>query len=148
MLAREPHLTARVARYVARVTEAHGEAVSQTYDVIVESANLYLSEWQAMWLFEPLRRLDHLNEAVESWATGFLSIDHGDLVRARAGLLLGEKQMIQDDELRELYGTVASVAKPDVVWAIGKALPGTSGLHKSVGRDGPVNKWVLEAAAA
>jgi hypothetical protein len=99
-----------------------------------------------MWLFEPLRVLPDLSDTLHSWVVNYLSDAKGDLVRARAALTLGEKQLIGADALREIYGTVRSAVRPEVVWAIAKALPPNDRLVRSATGESQMARWVVETA--
>lgn len=137
-----------MARYLVEVADANADEVAAVCEDAVASPNLYLSQWQAMWLFEPLRKLPMLSDPLRTWVESHLPETCGDLVRARAALVLGEKGTVAAPVLEHVYGTVGSAARPDVVWAIAVALPATDRLVRAVERETPFNKWLVEAAQA
>jgi Reverse transcriptase (RNA-dependent DNA polymerase) len=148
VLIKDPQLTHRVARYLSAIAPGEAQEVTGVFEQVISSPAIYLSEWQAMWLFEPLRRLPSLTPHVIDWVRNYLAHGRGELVRARAAVVLAEKAEIEASALAEVYGTVRNATRPEVVWAISRALPPQDKLRRAVAREDPINRWVMELACA
>jgi Reverse transcriptase (RNA-dependent DNA polymerase) len=141
-----PQLTHRVSQYLAAITEDHEAQVTFAYEQLFAYPDIYISPWQALWLFEPLRRMEPFTPAMQEWVARYLAPSFPDLVRARAGLTLAEKGVISESDLVELYGSVAP-ASADVVLALAHAAGEGSTVLRGVRRDSPINAWIIDGAA-
>ncbi|MDQ3381569.1 MAG: reverse transcriptase domain-containing protein [Actinomycetota bacterium] len=145
IVAHAPHITHRVGRYLMSVAPAAQGDVVALVDDLREDAGTYVSEWQATWLFEPLRHVDELPGPTRDWVAGYVSAA-SDFVRGCASLLLAEKSLIGADELAETYGTVRRAARADVVWAIARGVPAEHRLVRAVQDDDAFQRWIVESA--
>jgi RNA-directed DNA polymerase len=148
LLEREPQLTHRVSQYMVSVTPTHPFEIIWTYEQVINDPATYLSPWQALWLFEPLRHLEHLSESAAQWVSGYLAPNWPNPVRGRAALTLAEKRLIDETRLAELYGSVAPASAPDVVAAVAHVSAEDSSIRRGISRDSSVNHWIIDAALA
>jgi RNA-directed DNA polymerase len=108
LLSSEPQLTHHVSGYLESIAADHPDELLGMYEQLLADQGVYISPWQGLWLFEPLRRAQEMPPSIVEWVTTFLEPTHPDFIRARSALALAEKQMVAEATLAELYGSVGS----------------------------------------
>lgn len=140
-----PQLTHQVCRYLVSITPENEDLIQLLYEQIFSHREIYLSPWQALWLFEPIRKMTHLPSGGHEWIASHLASAYPDAVRGRAALTLAEKDEVTESVLAELYGSLGPSSTPDVVLAFAYVADGRSATLRAVRGDNPMNAWIIDA---
>ncbi len=147
VLKEEPSLTPIVARYLANRADDDGDIVRAAIDQVLTDDDVFVSEWQALWLLEALRSSDECTEAQIAWARQLIKQDGTRLVAARAALMLAKFDEIPPTTIVDVYGEQFEAGKPDAVAALALRIQPAKPdrVLKAVVADAPEFSFILDA---
>jgi RNA-directed DNA polymerase len=143
LLASEPQLTHRLADYLTVATSTAEEEVVSAITGAVYRSDLYLSDWQALWLLNPLMTASALPEETLGWVRTLLAPTHSGLVRGRAALTLSLYDAIDEKALGALYGELDEGSSGEVVGALAHCGDASSVIRAATAKESPINTWIL-----
>jgi hypothetical protein len=148
----EPSLTPQVALYwtalirpspigLEDLTDWDAPAL---VDSLLSQPDGYLSDWQAAWLFEPLRAAATLTPTQQNWVRDRLD-SASNLVRAGAASVLARHHAADADELAAMFNAATEPARVRLVEAIALATADANhpGL-RAITRERPLYRWIAE----
>jgi hypothetical protein len=144
ILTTEPQLTPRVARYMYILTSGDSSSVLETLDSWIKDSALDLSNWQSLWLLQPVMWEDSLPPNILNWARTMVASPHPSALRARAALVLAQQGAISAEALADLYSELPPTSRPDLVAALTVLLGENHALVRSVAKESPFNRWVVQ----
>ena len=144
VLHRFPDVAGSTARYLQSVVPTDNDGVRGAYEALIEDRGLYLSDWQALWLVEPLRDLPDLSPPIAHWLATLVHDDRPGYLRARSAIALAEKDMIDDATLMRLYGLADHATRPELVVAIASKPDVAPRVLAAAQRDSALHRWIVD----
>lgn len=135
--------TPQVSAYLRRMVGEDLSGVLQVLDDL-SSSDVYISNWQSMWLFEPLFHAAQLPANVATFVRDRAAGNMPDLVRARAALLLARHSLIGPRVVAELFEQVTPAAKPDLAAAITALSPSGDRYLESIRQHDVLSEIVID----
>lgn len=144
----EPSLVPRLSEYFAAVAATDAEALSTAVDGLIQSTDLYLSDWQALWLLEAIRSSSTRSDVQIAWAKKIQARPNPGIASAHAALLLAEIGETDIETLGQMAAVVPLASQPVLVSAITRMdLLQTTPLIASLSQDNYLNQLVVEASS-
>lgn len=145
ILDHEPSLAPQVSLYLGALMPMEEDRVDQVLNDQIEDRTGYMSPWQALWLFQPLRQSSELYPVQVSWLRAHLN-GRSDVVRAEAGTVLAFHGEVEADELARLFNVVKEASRPRLAAAIAYATRDVGNpLLRAVADERPLFRWVAES---
>lgn len=146
ILTTEQHISHLVGRYMAAAARKDPEGViSRISDWVSEG--FYISDWQRLWLMEPLLLLNELPDGVVNWVRE-TSRSSSSVVRGRAQALLVYKRLIDPVVAAAEIDALTDSSAKDLTAAIASAMEGGGRLVESLKRQGFLSRLVVEYAGS
>jgi hypothetical protein len=142
----EPQMTHTVARYLASLAAAGDESSAELVLELISDTERDLSNWQSLWLLEPLWRTSGLREPLKMWVSGLAQGDRRPgVLRARAAFVLARQGSISLEDLGRLFDVLEEPARPDLVAAIATASEGSADPQvRSVAAESPIYSFIVD----
>lgn len=147
VVATEQHLTPLVGRYLRSIAPLVPQEVSGFLRHWATSERRYLSDWQKMWLLEPLVGGLKTTPAIMNWVKAMLHDPAANVLRARAALVVALAKEIAPEEVADLYSEIEPASQPDVVAAMARLADEDSSLLRAIASESPFNRWIIEVAS-
>lgn len=141
----EPSLTPQVAQYLAQLMTDAEDIVDVVLDSLADG-DIYVSPWQSLWLFEPLKVSSGLTASQETWLTNLLG-GRSDFVSAHAAHILATHRSIEPSAIAALFNRVREAAKPVLAAALAVATRDPNDpIVEAVIAERPILRWAAELA--
>lgn len=147
VLTYEPHVTPVIAAYLTKCVQGgHGVEVVEVLEKWLSDETRYLSAWQLLWLIGPLSTvpIQAVSGDVLTRVRVLMNDTFPDVLRARAGLVVGNHDLASTNELVALYESLHPATQPDVVAAIAIAAGPSDSRTKAVVGESPMNRWIVD----
>lgn len=145
IVAAEPQLTPAIALYVSSVIEEAGDPARRALRTLVSDEDVYLNDWQRLWLLEPLKLSPTLTPALRTWVDDCYRSDSGAVSTSAASLLSAHGQ-IGVSQLLELYDRAGTANRPTLVYAVGLRSPETTSAQRKSVQEDFLSQMIFETA--
>lgn len=146
---RHPALTQNYARYARVLAEGeHGDEV----DEYLEDGfpRMVLTEWQELWLLEPLVIREEHGESLSAWIQRRLEDPSvSSSLRARALLAGARSELVEPDYILRVLDSLPAVAQPDAIAAYAAASQNDTDVDRLAGLpDAELASWIFDSTYA
>jgi hypothetical protein len=142
----KPYLTATVCEGLRELVPVDEDGVLQTLAEICGNRRTFLSEWQCLWIMEPLRHADGDIGKLGKWVRSTMEHTTSEVLRTRAALTLAVHGLISSEDLAAQYAVSEPGHRPELAAAM--ALVGSERVAQGLKRDSPFSEWAVEYAQA
>jgi hypothetical protein len=142
VLTTEQHLSHVVGRYLKSVATKNPDAVVERLETWIRDG-FYLSEWQKLWLLEPLAAIGNLSEPLGDWVM-LLAGSSSNVVRGRALAILVSAGLVTPQAAAAELPSLPDMVSKDVVAAIAKVEEGEGRLVRALKNEDFLTKLVVE----
>lgn len=146
ILTTEQHVSHLVGRYMAAAARKDPDGVISRISEWV-SEGFYFSDWQRLWLMEPLLLLSEFPENVVGWLKE-ASRSNSTVLRGRALALLVYKKLIDPAAAAAEIDSLTDSSAKDLTAAIAHAAEGSGRLVESLKRRDFLSRLVVEYAGS
>lgn len=145
ILTTEQHISHLVGPYLTAAARKDPDAVVDRLSAWIKEG-FYLSEWQKLWLMEPLLVCDQIPDPIREWLDQIATKSSSSAVRGRALSVLTYKSLIDPKAAATQIDLLADPSAKDLTAAIAHATGGTGRLTESLRKRDFLTRLVVEAA--
>jgi len=144
ILEHEPSFTPDVMNYLLEVTTQYEDSVTLVLDEVVGDPDFYLSDWQKVWLLQPMKKVSELSTTQIGWVREQFKSQSG-IVSSESAIVLAKHTLVDVDTLLHKFNLCDEGSRPQLVEAITITAGSASDKKvRAVTRDRPLYGWIAE----